>query len=118
MPDDLDEQRIRTALRQAWSPLTARQWTPENKALGQCNVTALVIHARFGGEILKTRLPHGAHFYNRISERRLDLTDDQFPTPVHYDDIPSGREEAREGVSDAELAALTIAFDNYYGGGR
>jgi hypothetical protein len=118
MPDDLDEERIRTALRQAWSPLTARQWTPQNKALGQCNVTALVIHARFGDEILKTRLPVGPHFYNRIDERRFDFTDDQFTTPVRYDDIPSGREEARRGVTDAELAALTVAFDDYYGPGR
>ena len=114
MSNNLDEQRIRAALRQAWSPCTARQWTPANRALGQCNVTALVICARFGGEILKTHLPEGTHFYNRISGQRYDFTDGQFAKPIHYDDIPSGKEEAREGATEAEEAALTIAFDRYY----
>ena len=115
MSNGLDEQRVRMALRQAWSRRTARQWTPENRALGQCNVTALVIGARFGGEILKTHLPEGTHSYNRISGQRYDFTDSQFAKSIHYDDIPSGKEEAREGATDAEVTALTIAFDEYYG---
>ena len=28
----------------------------------------------FGGEILKTPLPDGDHFYNRINGQRIDLT--------------------------------------------
>jgi hypothetical protein len=115
MSNDLDEQRIRMALRQAWSPCTARKWTPDNPALGQCNVTALVIRARFGGEILKTHLPEGTHFYNRISGQRYDFTSSQFANPIHYDDIPSDKEEAREGATEAEVTALTIAFDRNYG---
>lgn len=64
-PDD-----VQRALRKAWSSLTASQWTPDNPAAGQCNVTSPLIHELFGGELLKTPLPAGDHFYNRIGGRR------------------------------------------------
>ncbi|MGY0574596.1 YunG family protein [Bradyrhizobium sp. RDM12] len=30
---------------------TASQWSPTNPAAGQCNVTSLLIHELFGGEV-------------------------------------------------------------------
>jgi len=41
-------------LRRSWSPETSSGWTRDNPASGQCGVTALVVHDKFGGEILKT----------------------------------------------------------------
>jgi hypothetical protein len=67
-----DPDQVARALRKSWSLASARQWTAENPAAGQCNVTALVVHDLFGGELLKTSLPEGDHFYNRIDGCRYD----------------------------------------------
>ena len=53
----------------------------------------------FGGQILKTRLQEGFHFYNRIDGHRYDFTDSQFTAQMEYDDIRSSREEAARGVA-------------------
>lgn len=69
-----DPDEVQRALRKAWSLSTSSQWTPNNPAAGQCNVTALLVHELFGGELLKTPLPAADHFYNRIEGRRYDFT--------------------------------------------
>ena len=76
-----DEFSIRRALPRAWSLDTAVQWTPDNPANGQCNVTAAVIHDLFGGEVLRTQLPGVWHYYNRINGERVDFSDSQFTAP-------------------------------------
>jgi len=81
-------------LRRAWSVETGRHWQRDNPASGQCGVTALVVHDRFGGEILKTDVNGAWHFYNRIDEGRVDFTMSQFDSPISYDDVPSSRDEA------------------------
>lgn len=105
-----DPDAIQGALRKSWSPASGRQWTPENPAAGQCNVTALVVHELFGGDLLKTPLPAGDHFYNRIGGRRYDFTASQFREPTTYMDLPAGRADAERGVTNTELAALRAAF--------
>jgi hypothetical protein len=79
--------------RESWSAETSGQWLPDNPALGQCNVTSLVIQDLFGGEILKTEAPGGWHFYNRIHGERYDMTASQFAAPIPYADIASSRDE-------------------------
>jgi hypothetical protein len=101
---------VRT-LQKSWSPATARQWTSERPAAGQCNVTALLLHDLFGGELLKTLLPKGDHFYNRIDGRRYDFTESQFDRPIRYDDTPATRVDAERGATKAELAVLRAAFE-------
>ena len=64
----------------------------------------------FGAEILKTPLPEGDHFYNRLGGERLDLTDSQFDAPIVYADLASSREEALSGTSPAKFEALRAAF--------
>ncbi len=59
---------------------TAPQWSADNPACGQCDVTSLVIQERFGGEILKTDVGGAIHFYNRIGGDRCDFTASQFTT--------------------------------------
>ena len=51
-----DPDEVQSALRKSWSLATAHQWTLENPAAGQCNVTALLVHELFGGDLLKTPL--------------------------------------------------------------
>lgn len=112
-----DETRVRDALFKSWSLDTAVQWTPENPASGQCNVTAAVIHDVFGGEVLRTRLPGVWHYYNRIDGDRIDLTDSLFVSPgalfeapVAYDDEVSSVEDAMESIPQREYDALKHAL--------
>lgn len=105
-----DPEQVARALGKSWSPASARQWTAVNPAAGQCNVTALVVYELFGGELLKTSLPEGDHFYNRIDGRRYDFTDSQFAQPISYSDEPATRSDAERGATQAELVALRSAF--------
>ena len=102
--DDLDE--FRRVLRRSWSLKTSPQWLPENPARGQCNVTALVVWDRFGGEILKTPVGNDWHFYNRVAGTVYDLTAEQFAVPPAYLDIPSTRDEALAGTALDRYQAL------------
>src|SRR5215813_7201481 len=102
--------RVAAALLGSWSIATSGNWLPYNPARGQCNVTALLINELFGGEILKTQLPEGDHFYNRIDGERIDLTASQFDAPVNYLDMASNRDEALAGTSPAKYASLKVAF--------
>jgi hypothetical protein len=106
-----DPDHVAHALRLSWSPATARQWTAENPAAGQCNVTALLVQELFGGELLMTPLPEGEHFYNRIGARRYDFTEGQFAKPIAYLDLHAARAEVEGGATASELAGLRVAFE-------
>ncbi len=112
-----DESRIRSALRDSWSLETAVQWTADNPASGQCNVTAVVIFDLFGGDLLRTKLQGVWHYYNRIDGQRMDLTDSQFvapnalvAAPRQYDDAPTTRDAAMTGIPQREYDALKAAL--------
>lgn len=109
-----DEQRILAALYHSWSIVTASQWTPENPGGGQCNVTAMLVHDLFGGEILKTPLEAGEHYYNRIDDTRFDFTASQFAEAIDYADIVSDRAAAGEGVTRHEYTTLRTAFEKHF----
>ena len=94
------------ALKTAWSADTSTRWIREVPALGQCSVTALVVHDIFGGDILKTRTAQGVHFYNRIGTERWDLTISQFADPIPFEDLPATREEAMADTSPKQYEAL------------
>ena len=53
-----------------------------------------MINDLYRGEILKTELEEGWHFYNEINKKRYDFTESQFPSSIEYMDVPSNREEA------------------------
>ena len=101
---DLEE--FHGVLRRCWSVETSPQWLPKNPARGQCNVTALVVLDRFGGEILKTPVGSEWHFYNRVAGTVYDLTAEQFAVPPAYLDIPSTRDEALAGTAPDRYQAL------------
>jgi hypothetical protein len=107
----LNESTIKRCLLQCWSEKTSSLWTAGNPARGQCGVTALAIHDRFGGEILKTRSSDGRwHFYNSIDGRRYDFTSDQFDTVPAYEDIMSSRDEAFLDTDKGQYRHLTSAL--------
>ncbi|HSU19611.1 hypothetical protein [Bradyrhizobium sp. WSM1417] len=108
-----DPGEVQSALRKAWSLATASQWTASNPAGGQCNVTSLLVHELFGGELLRTPLPAGDHFYNRIKGQRYDFTASQFDQPIAYMDLPASRADAELGATSDQLAELRVAFQEH-----
>ena len=116
MTGTFDHDRVLATLRRCWSAATGGQWQAANPARGQCNVTALLVADIFGGDILKTPLPAGDHFYNRIEGRRVDLTDSQFDSPIAYLDLPTDRHEALAGTTAARYAALSVAYREHAAG--
>ena len=109
-----DPDGVQSALRKAWSLSTSSQWTADNPAAGQCNVTALLVHELLGGELLKTPLPAGDHFYNRIEGQRYDFTASQFVRPIEYADLPADRRDAERGATPDELAELRASFRRHH----
>jgi hypothetical protein len=78
---------IEAAIRASWSLDTAEEddgWTPDNPSRGQCDVTCLVVHDIFGGDILAANVFQDgerveAHMWNRLpGGLELDLTREQF----------------------------------------
>ncbi len=78
---------IEAAIRASWSLDTADPddgWTPDNPSRGQCDVTTLVVHDIFGGEVLAADVFRDgerveAHMWNRLPGGvEVDLTRDQF----------------------------------------
>ena len=78
---------IEAAIRASWALDTAEEgdgWTPDNPSRGQCDVTTLVVHDIFGGDVLAADVfldgeRIEAHMWNRLpGGMELDLTRDQF----------------------------------------
>ncbi|MEV0319402.1 hypothetical protein [Streptomyces sp. NPDC050659] len=83
---------IDAALRAAWSADTCSPddqerspWTAANPAWGHCDITALIVHDLFGGELLCGEVwsaqgeQQNYHWWNRLpSGLELDLTREQF----------------------------------------
>lgn len=115
MAAGFDAAVVLARLNRSWSGASSGKWRPEAPSLGQCSVTALLLQARFGGEILQTPTPWGPHFYNRIAGRRVDLTAAQFAAMgaavPPYLDQPASRKDAMADTSPAQYAALCRAWD-------
>ncbi len=61
------------------APRMRALWTPENKTLGQCSITAFLAQDIFGGEVYGILRPDGNyHCYNVVGDCAFDLTSEQF----------------------------------------
>ena len=78
---------IEAAIRASWALDTADEtndWSPGHPSCGHCDVTSLVVHDIFGGELLAAEVTRGGrqvemHMWNRLpGGLELDLTRDQF----------------------------------------
>lgn len=116
----MDENRfalIKAVIMRAWaketaSPLNQENWTEENPSLGQCAVTALLVHETMGGYIMRTVVPGlGSHYYNVLPDGSVcDLTRGQFPPGTI---VPSGEAVEREGVLGSERAKAARTQERY-----
>lgn len=65
------------------APRMREDWTPENKTLGQCSITAFLAQDIFGGKVYGILRPGGNyHCYNVIGGCVFDLTSEQFGDEV------------------------------------
>jgi hypothetical protein len=79
--------QLKSAIEASWAADTSfcsEEWTPHNRARGQCVVTSLVVQHYLGGELQKVdTVFHGkpeSHYYNVLPDgSEIDLTRGQYP---------------------------------------
>ena len=72
------------------APRMRKDWTPENRTLGQCSITAFLIQDIYGGKVYGVPLGDGNyHCFNDVDSCVFDLTSEQFgDTRLDYDNCP------------------------------
>ena len=79
-----DQRRLYDLLSDIWceytcAPRLRPEWSPANRTLGQCSITAFLVQDIYGGEVYGIPLPNGGyHCYNAVGEVLFDLTSEQF----------------------------------------
>ena len=90
--------------RETCAPRMRKDWSPENRTLGQCSITAFLVQDIFGGEVYGVDLKDGNyHCYNRVDGYDFDLTSEQFPPeklaykndPLQSREVHFAKEEKR-----------------------
>ena len=77
------------------APRLRPDWSPENRTLGQCSITAFLVQDLLGGKVYGIPLADGSvHCFNETLGCRFDLTSAQFgDTVLDYENRP---EQSRE----------------------
>ena len=72
------------------APRMRKHWSPENKTLGQCSITAFLVQDLFGGKVYGVKRPDGNyHCFNDVDGCVFDLTSEQFgDEKLNYTDCP------------------------------
>lgn len=65
-------------------PSVQKSWSEENKCLGMCAITALLIQDYLGGNIAKIYVDNVSHYFNMINNEIIDLTASQFSNVIDY----------------------------------
>jgi hypothetical protein len=90
-------------------PIDAR----DNPSYEQASLISLLIHDIFGGEILKTHLKKGWHFYNRIDGKRIDFMSSDLnhsSDDIQFEDIPSTPDETYSYFEDEQYSTFLMRF--------
>ena len=77
------------------APRMRDKWSPENRTLGQCSITAFLMQDLYGGKVYGLLRPGGNyHCFNVVGDCVFDLTSEQFGDEVlDYSDCA---EQSRE----------------------
>ena len=103
------------------APRMRENWTPENKTLGQCSITAFLLQDLYGGRVYGVPLPDGNfHCFNVVDGCAFDLTSEQFgDTVLDYDHCPEqfrethfAKEEKRLRYEDLKARFLACLPEN------
>ncbi|MBQ9199346.1 MAG: 8-oxo-dGTP diphosphatase [Lachnospiraceae bacterium] len=87
------------------APRLRKEWSSDNKTLGQCSITAFLVQDIFGGEVYGVLRPGGNyHCYNVVDDKKFDLTSEQFGDEVLcYEDNPIQTREAHFAKEEKRL---------------
>ena len=78
-PIDLYDKLEKVWCADTCAPRMRMNWTPSNKTLGQCSITAFLAQDIFGGEVYAMETDNGGlHCYNKVDGCVFDLTSEQF----------------------------------------
>ena len=67
------------------APRMRKDWSENNRTLGQCSITAFLVQDIFGGEVHGIRLEDGNyHCFNAVGQHVFDLTSEQFEDEPDY----------------------------------
>lgn len=85
----MDISNIKKALLKCYTkdlcyPKVQDKWNENNKCLGMCAITALIVNDYFGGDICKIHVGGINHYFNMIDNKGVDLTSSQFNHEVDY----------------------------------
>ena len=79
-----DQRHLYDLLSNIWclytcAPRLRKDWSTNNKTLGQCSITSFLVQDIFGGEVYGVPLKDGNyHCFNNINGIVFDLTSEQF----------------------------------------
>lgn len=101
------------------APRMRKDWTPENRTLGQCSITAFLIQDIYGGKVYGVPLGDGNfHCFNDVDGCVFNLTSEQFgDTQLDYANCPeqdrsvhfakAEKKERYEKLRDALIGVLS-----------
>lgn len=103
LPLSFGIKKLEDYLQNIWSKETCTKslrskWTADNKSLGQCSITALLVQEIFGGQIVSMRVGDLEHCFNKIGNKIFDLTENQFDVSIEHNKYK--REERAEFFLD------------------
>lgn len=104
-PKDLYDKLSNVWCAYTCTPRLRERWTKENKTLGQCSITAFLAQEIFGGKVYGVATPSGVHCFNDVGGVFFDLTSEQFPEEISYENAV---EQIRE-----EQFAKTEKYERY-----
>lgn len=87
------------------APRLRAQWSPEDRTLGQCSITAFLAQDIFGGKVFGIlRLGGNFHCYNVVDGRAFDLTSEQFSDcTLDYTENPEQFREVHFAADEKRL---------------
>jgi len=110
------KKNVQKALRTAWE-IENRPLIIIKSIKGQDSLVSKLIYDIFGGEILKTRVKKGWHFYNRIGGERLDFTNSRTKASIddiEFEDIPSTPSEISDYLDKTDYWTFLMRFINSF----
>ena len=87
------------------APRMRSDWSPENKTLGQCSITAFLLQDLYGGKVFGVPLSDGNyHCFNVVGGCVFDLTSEQFgDKKLNYTDCPEQFRETHFAKEEKRL---------------
>ena len=100
------------------APRMRKDWTIENRTLGQCSITAILIQDIYGGKVYGVPLGDGNfHCFNDVDGCVFDLTSEQFgSTVLSYDNCPEqerGVHFSKEEKKRRNLSASPLELNRF-----